>query len=459
MHESGTKPATSAIPMTEAFWTWCRVAASSFGGPAGQIAVMHRIIVDEKQWISERQFLHALNYCMLLPGPEAQQLATYIGWLMHRTAGGLMAGTLFILPGSLSILVLSVLYARFEDAALIQALFYGLKPAVIALVIQAVFRIGARVLSNRILIGIAAMTFIAISLFDLSFPAVIALAALIGFAGSRFFPEAFRIEVKASDGDSTESQRATSEAAVDNISARSVWFESVRVCLVCLPLWFGPLVLLCVCLGEDSVFLQEGMFFSQAAFVTFGGAYSVLAYVAQQAVEKYSWLQPAEMLDGLGMAETTPGPLIMVVQFVGFMGAYRNPGPFSPLVAGIIGSAITTWVTFVPSFFWIFLGAPYIERLRGSKQLSSVLTAITAAVVGVILNLSMWFSWHTLFRDVRTWNKFGMHVQVPTLYSMNIASASIAVLACLLTFRWKQGMATTLAVSVATGVIWFLLNP
>jgi len=446
----------ATVSLRESFWTWCRVAALSFGGPAGQIAVMHRIVVDEKKWISEERFLHALNYCMLLPGPEAQQLAIYIGWLMHRTLGGLMAGVLFVLPGFVSILALSIVYACYEEASIVQALFFGLKPAVMAIVIEAVLRIGKRVLKNSTMVTLAAAAFVAIFFFDVPFPMLIVAAGLIGLVGSKIAPE--RFDVIKGHGQSKDSGTlsVSPDQFAAHVGSRPSLLRSFYVSAICLTLWFGPLVGVWLTFGVSSVYFQEGVFFSKAAVVTFGGAYSVLAYIAQQAVEKYGWLRPGEMLDGLGMAETTPGPLIMVVQFVGFMGAYRNPGPFSPLVGGIVGSVLTTWVTFVPCFFWIFLGAPYIERLRGNKQLSAALSAITAAVVGVVLNLAVWFSLHTLFGEVTTKNLYGLRLQIPEFATVDIAACAIAVLACLLTFYWKKGMVVTLGVSAAAGATWFL---
>lgn len=452
------------VSLREAFWTWCRVAALSFGGPAGQIAVMHRIIVDEKKWISEERFLHALNYCMLLPGPEAQQLATYIGWLMHRTLGGLMAGILFVLPGFASILALSIIYTSYGDSSIVQALFFGLKPAVMAVVIEAVLRIGKRVLKNRTMITLAIVSFIAIFFLDIPFPILIISAGLIGLVGSKIAPERFNViqgHGKSSDkGQSSKpSDRVDQDHYTTDSVSRPTLLRSLNILALCLTLWFGPIVAFWLYLGTHSVYFQEAAFFSKAAVVTFGGAYSVLAYIAQQAVENFQWLKPGEMLDGLGMAETTPGPLIMVLQFVGFLGAYRNPGPFSPLVGGIVGSVLTTWVTFVPCFLWVFLGAPYIERLRGNKRLNSALSAITAAVVGVVLNLAVWFSLHTLFGKVTTSNTFGLRLQIPDLASADLAACSIAVLACFLTFYLKKGLFITLGISALAGATLYLLRP
>lgn len=446
------------VSLRESFWTWCRVAALSFGGPAGQIAVMHRIIVEEKKWIREERFLHALNYCMLLPGPEAQQLATYIGWLMHRTIGGLMAGILFVLPGFISILALSILYTSFEDSSIVQAFLFGLKPAVMAVVIQAVLRIGKRVLKNGTMASLAAASFVAIFFFDIPFPILIISAGLLGLFGSQIAPDRFDVLKGHGPLSNSFEQSASPDHMLKDANSRPSFLRSIKISAICLTLWFGPLVAVWMLFGINSVYFQEGVFFSQAAVVTFGGAYSVLTYIAQQAVEKYNWLRPGEMLDGLGMAETTPGPLIMVVQFVGFLGAYRNPEPFSPLVGGILGSILTTWFTFVPCFFWVFLGAPYIERLRGNKRLNSALSSITAAVVGVVLNLSIWFSLHTLFGKVTIMTVFGLRLQIPELRTVDIQACAIAILACLLTFQWKQGLLVTLSVSAAAGAALHLIR-
>jgi len=443
------------VPLREAMWTWCRIALLSFGGPAGQIAVMHRILVDEKKWISEQRFLHALNYCMLLPGPEAQQLATYIGWLMHRTLGGLLAGVLFVLPGFVSILALSIIYACYSESIIVQALFFGLKPAVVAIVIQAVLRIGKRVLKNSAMITIASSAFVAIFFFDIPFPLLIVIAGLIGFIGTQISPKHF--DVLNGHGQSGNPLVLTDQF-LEHAGSKPSLRRSLYISAICLTLWFGPLLGIWLSLGISSVYLQEGLFFSKASVVTFGGAYSVLSYIAQQAVERYGWLRPGEMLDGLGMAETTPGPLILVVQFVGFMAAYRNPGPFSPLVGGIMGSVLTTWVTFVPCFLWVFLGAPFVEQLRGNKRLNSALSAITAAVVGVVLNLAVWFSIHTLFAKVTTTQFYGLRLQFPQIASADITACLIAIFACLLTFYWKKGMAVTLGTSTSLGAILYLLK-
>jgi chromate transporter len=377
---------------------WARVALLSFGGPAGQIAVMHRILVEEKNWISESRFLQALNYCMLLPGPEAQQLAIYIGWLLHRTAGGVVAGVLFIVPGVICIMALSLIYAAYGNVGIVTALFFGLKAAVLAIVIQAVVRVGKRALRNRIMIGLAAAAFIAIFFFDVPFPIIISAAGLIGFLGARVGrPEFAAVAHRGGKGTATIDHILDQELP-DHV--RPTVARSLKVSAIWLLLWLVPVFALLLTLGHVNVFSQIAVFFSKMAMVTFGGAYAVLAYVAQQAVEHYHWVQPREMLDGLGMAETTPGPLIMVLQFVGFMAAFRDAGSMSPTLAGVLGGLLATWVTFTPCFLWIFLGAPVIEAMQGNKSLAGALSAITAAVVGVILNLSIWFAIHTLFREV-----------------------------------------------------------
>lgn len=442
------------IPFAEAVRVWARVAALSFGGPAGQIAVMHRILVEEKRWIGEHRFLHALNYCMLLPGPEAQQLAVYIGWLLHKTKGGLVAGTLFVLPGFLSIMALSWLYAAFGNVGLVEALFFGLKAAVLAIVLEAVVRIGRRALKNRVLIGIAAAAFVAIFAFDTPFPLIVLAAALIGFIGGRIGIAAFQPgggHGKVGGKEVPDAETALGETLPAHARPGIAW--SLRVAGICLALWLGPVLLLLLTTGAGSVYSDIALFFSKMAVVTFGGAYAVLAYVAQQAVETYGWLAPGEMLDGLGLAETTPGPLIMVTQFVGFLGAFRDPGSLNPFVAGTLGGMLTTWVTFVPCFLWIFLGAPFIEKLRGNKGLSAALAAITAAVVGVILNLAVWFALHVLFAELNEMRVAGMTLDVPVPGSLDLPALALTVAALLAVFRFRIGMLPTLAACSALGVL------
>ncbi|UPJ61774.1 chromate efflux transporter [Bradyrhizobium sp. 192] len=438
------------ISFNEAFRVWLRVACLSFGGPAGQIAVMHRILVEEKKWISEGRFLHALNYCMLLPGPEAQQLATYIGWLMHRTAGGLMAGGLFILPGIIAIMGLSTIYAAFGNVSFVEALFFGLKAAVLAIVVEAVVRVGKRALKNRVMIALAAIAFVAIFFFAVPFPIIIIAAGLIGYGGARSGRPEFAPAGHGNGGGSAVIDSMLGDAVPDHVRPDTA--RTIRLSALWLALWLVPVAVLLIALGQGNVFSQIALFFSKMSLVTFGGAYAVLAYVAQQAVEHYHWLKPHEMLDGLGMAETTPGPLIMVLQFVGFMAAFRDPGGLSPMLAATLGGLLATWVTFTPCFLWIFVGAPYIERLRGNAGLAGALSAITAAVVGVILNLSIWFALHTLFRETVPVHAFPLDFDRPVLTSVDIPAMLLAIAAATAIFRFKLGMLTVLAGSCAAGV-------
>jgi chromate transporter len=456
------RPATTAghgIAFGEAVRVWAKIAALSFGGPAGQIAVMHRILVEEKRWIGEERFLHALNYCMLLPGPEAQQLTVYIGWLLHRTLGGLVAGTLFVLPGFVSIMALSWLYAGLGDVPVVEALFFGLKAAVLAIVLEAVVRIGRRALRNRVMVALAAAAFVAIFVFDVPFPLIILGAGLIGFAGARAGLAAFLGgggHQQVGRPVVTDAESALGEATPEHARPRLAW--SLGVAAICLALWLGPVAVLLLTLGADDVFSEIAVFFSKMAVVTFGGAYAVLAYVAQQAVETYGWLAPGEMLDGLGLAETTPGPLIMVVQFVGFMGGYRNPGALDPMLAATLAGMLTTWVTFVPCFMWIFLGAPFVEALRGNRALGGALAAITAAVVGVILNLAVWFALHVLFAEVNEVRVLGLTLDVPEPGSLRVASSLLTAGAVVAIFRFNAGMIVTLAACAGLGVIYYLLG-
>jgi len=441
---------THGISFSEAFWVWLKVALLSFGGPAGQIAVMHRVLVDEKQWISESRFLHALNYCMLLPGPEAQQLATYIGWLLHRTKGGITAGCLFILPGVIAIMALSYIYAAYGNVGFVEAIFFGLKAAVLAIVIQAVVRIAKRALRNRAMICLAGLAFIGIFFFNVPFPIIILTAALIGFTGAQLGRPEFEAVAHGSGKKSAVVDTVLDEQPPDHV--RPSVGRALRVGTVWLALWLLPVAALLAGLGSANVFSQIAMFFSKMAMVTFGGAYAVLAYVAQQAVEHYHWVHPREMLDGLGMAETTPGPLIMVLQFVGFMAAFRDPGTLSPMLAGTLGGLLATWVTFTPCFLWIFLGAPFIETMRGNKALAGALTAITAAVVGVILNLSIWFAIHTVFGDAVHVSVFGLSFDAPVLASVNFAALMLSVAAAVAIFRFDVGMLAVLAASSVIGL-------
>jgi chromate transporter len=449
----GSQEQAHGISFTEALAVWIRVAILSFGGPAGQIAVMHRILVEEKNWISEGRFLHALNYCMLLPGPEAQQLATYIGWLLHRTVGGIVAGGLFILPGVFAIMGLSYIYAVYGNVGFVEALFFGLKAAVLAIVIQAVVRVGKRALRNSVMIAIAAVAFVAIFFFGAPFPVIIVGAAVVGFVGARLGrPEFAPIEHGGKASAAIDS--VLGEAVPEHVRPNPA--RALRVGAVWLALWLVPVFALLIGVGPNDVFSQIAIFFSKMALVTFGGAYAVLAYVAQQAAEYYHWVQPREMLDGLGMAETTPGPLIMVVQFVGFMAAFREASGLSPMLAGTLGGLLATWVTFTPCFLWIFVGAPYIEALRGNKALAGALSAITAAVVGVILNLSIWFALHTLFRQTFPLQGFGLAFDAPAMRSVDLPALALSIVAATAIFRFNVGMLAVLAGSCITGILLHL---
>jgi chromate transporter len=445
------------VTLRDALRVWLRVALLSFGGPAGQIAVMHRIVVEEQRWISERRFLHALNYCMLLPGPEAQQLATYIGWLMHRTLGGLMAGGLFVVPGIVAIMGLSYVYAAFGGVPLVMALFFGLKAAVLAIVLEAVLRIGRRALKNNVLRLLAAAAFVGIFFFDVPFPVIILGAGLIGFVGAASGAQAFKIDAGHRGGGGPQ------VTAIDTVlgdelpaHARPDPRRAFSVAALWLTLWLVPVIALLVTLGADHVFSQIAVFFSKMAVVTFGGAYAVLAYVAQQAVEHYAWLKPGEMLDGLGMAETTPGPLIMVLQFVGFMAAFRDAGALPPMVAGTLGGLLATWVTFTPCFLWIFVGAPFIELARDNKTLNGALSAITAAVGGVVLNLAIWFALHVVFRQLTPVRAYGLKFDLPILSSVDPWAFVLALAAIIAILRFKVGMIPTLLGCTAAGIVLHL---
>ena len=451
------------VTFGEAVRVWLRVAALSFGGPAGQIAVMHRILVDERRWIGERRFLHALSYCMLLPGPEAQQLATYIGWLMHGWPGGIAAGGLFVLPGIVSIMALSVVYAAFGSVPAVAALFFGLKAAVLAIVLHAVHRVGGRALKNRAMIGIAAAAFVAIFFFRVPFPLIVLTAAFGGGAAARAGSPSFRAGVGGHGGGRAAAGETKALLLPDDGElpehARPTAARALRAAAVWLLLWLLPVAALAAALGSGDVFTDIGLFFSKMAVVTFGGAYAVLAYMAQQAVETYGWLRPGEMLDGLGMAETTPGPLIMVVQFVGFMAAFRAPGALPPMFAGALGGLLATWCTFVPCFLWIGLGAPWIERLRGNALLNGALAGITAAVVGVILNLAVWFALHTVFAaSVPVRGPAGLSFEAPLPDSVDPWALALSLAAIVAIFRTKIGMIRTLAACSVAGMLLHLLG-
>ena len=445
------------VPFGEAMKVWARVAALSFGGPAGQIAVMHRIVVEEKKWIGENRFLQALNYCTLLPGPEAQQLAIYIGWLMHKTKGGLVAGTLFVLPGLLAIMALSWIYVLLGKVTIVQGLFFGLKAAVLVIVVEAVLRVGKRALKNNTMRALAAVAFVLLFFYDVPFPAIILGAGLIGYFGGRAGLPAFL--AGGGHGKLGASQLADADSLLGEgtpAHAKPNLRWSLSIGLLFLVLWLVPVAALYLGLGGGNVFTKIAIFFSEMAVVTFGGAYAVLAYVAQQAVDNYHWVKPGEMLDGLGMAETTPGPLIMVTQFVGFLAAWREPGGMNPLLAATLGGLLTTWVTFTPCFLWIFFGAPFVEALRANKALGAALGAITAAVVGVILNLAVWFGLHVLFAKQMPVHFLGASVDLPVLSSVDWPSLVLAAAAAVAIFRFKFGMIPVLLASALAGVVFFL---
>jgi chromate transporter len=420
------------VSLREAAAVWARVAALSFGGPAGQIATMHRIVVEERRWIGEARFLHALSFCTLLPGPEAQQLAIYLGWLLNGARGGMLAGGLFVLPGALAIMALSVVYAAWGRTGGVAALFFGLKAAVLAVVLQAVLRVGRRALRTRALVGIAAAAFLALFFFATPFPAVVAAAGLLGWLARPGPPSAAgEADAMLHDPPSEATRRAA-----------AAW----------LALWLAPTGALLALLGPDDVFSRIATFFTEMAVVGFGGAYAVLAYVAQEAVERLHWLQPGEMLDGLGMAETTPGPLVMVLQFVGFMAAYREPDGLPPMLAGALGGLLATWVTFAPCFLWVFAGAPFVEALRGNRALAGALSAITAAVVGVILNLAVWFALHTWFGQSRPVRALGLSFDAPEVASLDPWALALSAAALLAVLRFKAAAAPTLLGCAAAGL-------
>ena len=439
-------PTEPAIPFRTAVRVWFAISLQTFGGPAGQIAVMQRTLVDDKRWIGQRRFLHALNYCTLLPGPEAQQLATYVGWLLHGTRGGLVAGGLFVLPGVVALLALSAIYVAYGTTTAITAVFAGLAAAVLAIVVQAVIRVAKKALDSRALIVIAVVSFLALALFSVPFPVVVALAGIAGWTLGRWRPSALPRK-RAGDGPDAGPPPVISDDVLHHETPTTR--RTLRVLLVGGLFWGLPIAAVALLTGADSVFTQQGLFFSGAAVVTFGGAYAVLAYVAQQAVQVYGWLAPGEMVRGLALAETTPGPLIMVVQFVAFLGAYRDPGALDPWVAAVLASLLVTWVTFVPSFLFVLLGAPYMERLRGNRSLSAALTGITAAVVGVIANLGVYFAVHTLFRET---GPSLLALELPDVSTLRPVALGIALIAAVLIFRLGWSVLRTLGVCALLGL-------
>ena len=434
-----TSTDTAAHPtFGEAFKVWLKIGCINFGGPAGQIALMHRTVVDDKKWVDEARFLHALNFCMLLPGPEAQKLATYLGWLLHGVRGGLAAGILFVLPGAFVMLGLSLLYALGRGVPLIDGALFGIKAAVLVIVVEALIRIGKRALKTSLLLGLAAAAFVGIFFLALPFPLIVAAAALVGYLVARQAPAQLGIAAKIENVPPPDKDR---------------WRQFAVASLVGLLVWWAPIALAALVFGPQHVLVSIGMFFSKLAVVSFGGAYALLAYMAQQAVETYGWMTAPEMVDGLGLAETTPGPLILVTQFVGFLAAFREAAPFSAVTAGVLGAAMTTWVTFVPSMLWIFAGAPFVERLRANRQLSGALAAITAAVVGVILNLSVWFALHVLFGKVTEMHLGPLRWYAFDPLALDIRAAVLAVIAGVLAFGLHRSLIEVVVSMAALGAL------
>jgi chromate transporter len=450
----GTRPRerggrTDLVPLRVALRYWARLGFINFGGPAGQIAIMHDELVDRKRWISNNRFLHALNYCMLLPGPEAQQLAIYIGWLLNGNLGGIAAGILFVLPAFFLILGLSWTYAVHGDVSWIAAVFYGLQAAVIALVAAAVIRVGSRALRHPMLVGIAGAAFVAIFLLKVPFPLIVVGAGLIGLLGSRLAPGVF---AGTDHGDGSDD--SVLGDALDHRTPRSNGWRTLRVLAIGVTVWWAPLLLVMALRGTEDTLSKEAVFFSQAAMVTFGGAYAVLAYINQAAVQHFGWLEPGQMVTGLGLAESTPGPLIMVTEFVGFLGAFRFPGGLDPVVAGILGATVTVWATFAPCFLWIFLGAPYIERLRGNRALNGALSAVTAAVVGVILNLALTFGIVALFDSIRQARLWGVTYPLPQFSSLDFFALGLSAVGFVALWRYRVNVLWVVGSSAVAGLLY-----
>jgi chromate transporter len=436
------------IPLRTATKVWALVGLQSFGGPAGQIAVMQRALVDERRWIGRGRFLHALSFCTMLPGPEATQLAVYVGWLLNGVLGGLIAGVLFVLPGVLAIFALSAVYVAYGDTTAVTALFAGIGPAVLAIVAQALLRIGGRALRSTMLVLFAVGAFVALALLAVPFPVVVFVAGLLGWLLGRRWPGA--MSSTPGPDDEGPAPLIGDEALHDD---RPSLGRTGRVLAVGLVVWWTPVLVVVALTGRGSTLTTQGLFFSGTALVTFGGAYAVLSYVAQRAVETYGWLGPGEMVRGLALAETTPGPLIMVLQFVGFLGAYRNPGSLDPWVAATVGALLTTWVTFVPAMLLVFLGAPYVERLRSNRAAADALAGVTAAVVGVIANLALFFALHTLFDTVERHDAGPLHLDVPDVSTLRPLAVVVAVLAAVLLFRLRWSVLRTLGVCALVGLV------
>ena len=437
------------VPLREATRAWFLISLQTFGGPAGQIAVMQRSLVDERRWIGEQRFLHALSFCMLLPGPEATQLAIYIGWLLNGGIGGVIAGVLFVLPGVLALMALSWVYVAHGDSAVVTGLFLGLAPAVVAVVVQAVVRISGRALRHRVLVGLAVAAFLLLAVLGLPFPIVVLGSGVAGWAIGRWRPDVMARPTapQAEDGPPPK----VSDDALHR--ARPSRRRNAAVLAGGLAVWAAPVVLAwALASGSRTVFTDQGVFFGGMALVTFGGAYAVLSYVAQAAVGTFGWLSAGEMVRGLALAETTPGPLIMVVQFVAFLGAYRNPGGLDPWVAAVLASLLTVWVTFVPCFLFIFLGAPYVERLRESAPLAAALAGVTAAVVGVIANLAVYFAVHTLFSSTTTLTAGPLALVVPVWSSYVWEAFVVTGVALVLVFGRGWSVLRTLGLCALLGL-------
>ena len=450
--QSGSSRRKDLVPLKRALRFWAKLGFINFGGPAGQIAIMHDELVDKKRWISNQRFLHALNYCMLLPGPEAQQLAIYIGWLLNGNLGGIAAGVLFVLPAFFLIMGLSWAYVVHGDIGWIAAVFYGLQAAVIALVAAAVIRVGSKALKNPVLMTIAASAFVAIFLLKVPFPLIVLGAALVGLVGARFAPRLFDTSPHGKGDDESVLGDALDEGA----GTKSKW-RALRVLAVGLAVWWGPLLIVMLLRGTDDTLSKMAVFFSQAAMVTFGGAYAVLAYINQAAVQHFGWLEPGQMVTGLGLAESTPGPLIMVTEFVGFLGAYRFPGGLDPVAAGILGASVTVWATFAPCFLWIFLGAPYIERLRGNQALNAALSAVTAAVVGVILNLALTFGIVALFSSVRKGELLNVTFPVPVMSSLDLFALVLSLAGFVALWKYRLNVLLVVSASAVAGLLYRLI--
>jgi len=450
---SSTDPPTHGVPFRVAARFWTKLGFINFGGPTGQIAIMHDELVERRRWISNARFLHALNYCMLLPGPEAQQLAVYVGWLLHRVRGGIIAGLTFILPAFFLMLGLSYVYVTYGDITWVDAIFYGLGAAVVGIVAAAVIRIGQKALRNTTLYAVAAAAFVAIFFLHVPFPLIVLGAGVLGLVAGPRWPEVFTVSAEHADDASAISDEG-SAGEHTNVSLR----RSITVLVIGLAVWFVPLVLVTAWAGPSSTLSQQAWFFSKAAVVTFGGAYAVLAYMTQAAVVQYGWLTTTQMVTGLGLAESTPGPLIMVTEFVGFVGAYQHPGTLDPLVSGLLGALVAKWATFAPCFLWIFLGAPFIEHLRGNVRLSMGLTSITAAVVGVVLNLAIWFAINTLFTSVREVQWLGGPVPVPVWSSIDWFAIAVAAACFIGIWRFRWNVVWVVGASAVAGLIYTLLT-